>query len=73
MFCDIDPVTLLNAAIKQFGTGAQVGTVTYIDTIGEYITVYVTPYHNRSFKGRFYYKKGSFDPKDPERKENENI
>lgn len=48
MFCDIDPITLHNAAIKQFGTGAQVGTVTYIDTIGEYITVYVTPYHKKS-------------------------
>ena len=41
MFCDIDPITLLNAAIKQFGIGTQVGTVTYIDTIGEYITIYI--------------------------------
>ena len=66
MFCDIDPITLLNAAIKQFGTGAQVGVLSYIDTIGEYITVYVTHYHTRSLKCRFYYKKGSFDPKDPD-------
>lgn len=73
MFCDIDPITLLNAAIKQFGPNVQVGKVTYIDTIGEYITVYVTPYHTRSLKCRFYYKKGSFDHKDPERKESENI
>jgi len=69
MFCDIDPVTMLNAAIKQFGPNVQVGVLSYIDTIGEYITVYITPYHTKSLKCRFYYKKGSFDPKDNELKE----
>ena len=66
MFCDIDQITLLKAAIKQFGENTQIGSVTYIDTIGEYITVYVTPYHSRSLKCRFFYRKGSFDPKDPD-------
>lgn len=66
MFCDIDQVTLLKAAIKSYGPKAQIGNLVYIDTIGECITVYVTPFENRSFKARFYYKKGSFDPKDPD-------
>jgi hypothetical protein len=63
---DIDQVTLLKAAEKIYGANAQVSHPTYIDLEGEYISLYVTAYHSRSFKARFYYKKGSFDPKEPD-------
>ncbi len=66
MTFDIDQVTLLKAAEKMYGAKAQVSHPAYIDVVGEYITLYVTAYHSRSFKARFYYKKGSFDPKDPD-------
>jgi hypothetical protein len=66
MIYDIDSVTLLKAAEKLFGAKAQVSTPSSICSVGEYIMVNVTAYHSRSFKARFYYKKGSFDPKDPD-------
>jgi hypothetical protein len=62
---DIDQVTLLKAAEKSYGANVQISHPSYIDIHGEYITLYVTAYHARSFKARFYYKKGSFDPKEP--------
>lgn len=64
MFCDIDQVTVLNAAIKLYGPGTQIGNFVYLDTLNDSITIYVTPHHARSIKASFYYKKGSFDPKD---------
>jgi chemotaxis protein CheY-P-specific phosphatase CheC len=66
MTYDIDQVTILKAAEKMFGQNVQISYPSYIDLSGEYITIMVTAYHARSFKARFYYKKGSFDPKDPD-------
>lgn len=63
---DIDQVTLLKAAEKTFGPKVQISHPTYIDLDGGFISLYVTAYHSRSFKACFYYKKGSFDPKDPD-------
>jgi hypothetical protein len=63
---DIDQVTLLKAAEKMYGEKVQVSHPSYIDIEGGYINLNVTAYHARSFKARFYYKKGSFDPKDPD-------
>lgn len=65
MTYDIDQITITNAAIKMYGEGTQISNICHIDIIGEYISLYVTPSHNRSFKGRFYYKKQSFDQKTP--------
>lgn len=65
MFYDIDQVTILKSAVKLFGEGTQVSLPHYIDSITDCIIVSVTPLTCRSFKCRFYYKKGSFDPKDP--------
>ncbi len=62
MQCDIDPVTILKSAIQEYGAGAQVGNIMWIDTTGEYVVVNITP-RNRSFRGKFYYRKGSFDYK----------
>lgn len=50
----------------MYGAKVQISHPSYIDIDGGYITIYVTAYHARSFKARFYYKKGSFDPKDPD-------
>jgi hypothetical protein len=66
MIFDIDQLTILNAAIKKYGEKAQVSSPNYIDTDEKFLLVYVTAYHSRSFKARFYYQKGSFDPKDPD-------
>lgn len=63
---DIDHITILNAAVKTYGAGTQISNICYIDTLGEYISLYVTPPANRSFKGRFFYKKRSFDAKEPD-------
>jgi hypothetical protein len=63
---DIDQITLQRAAEKMFGQKVQISHPSYIDVDGEYINLNVTAYHSRSFKARFYYKKGSFDPKDPD-------
>lgn len=64
MQCDIDSITILQAAVKAYGAGVQVGHVIWLDTDGEYIVVNVTPLRSRSFRGKFYYRKGSFDYKD---------
>lgn len=61
MQCDIDPITIHEAAVKTYGIGVRVGSPMWLDTIGEYILVNVTPTSNRSFRGKFYYLKGSFD------------
>ena len=66
MFCDIDQITMLAAAVKVYGPDVQISAPVYIDTIAETITVFVTPYHTRSFRSSFYYKKRSFDHKDPD-------
>ena len=66
MFCDIDQLTMQAAALKVYGAGVQIGLPKYIDTISETVCVAVTPHHQRSFNARFYYKKGSFDAKDPD-------
>ena len=64
MFYDIDQVTILKAAIKVYGQGVQIGNLIYLDSVSHGITVMLTPINNRSIKGIFYYKKGSFDAKD---------
>ena len=64
MFCDIDQSTVLKAAIKLYGPGVQIGNFIYLNTLNQSITIPITPANNRSFKASFYYKKGSFDPKD---------
>jgi hypothetical protein len=66
MQCDIDSITVLQAAVKMYGADVQVGSLMWLDTIGEYILVNVTPPRNRSFRGKFYYRKGSFDAKAPD-------
>lgn len=63
MQCDIDPVTILKSAIQSYGEGVQIGNIMWIDTTGEYVVVNITPPRNRSFRGKFYYRKGSFDYK----------
>ena len=67
MQCDIDSITILKAAIKSYGEGVQVGNVMWLDTDEEYILVNVTPANHRSFRGKFYYRKGSFDYKESDR------
>jgi hypothetical protein len=69
MQCDIDPHTILQAAITMYGEGVQVGNVMWLDTVGEYILVNVTPTMNRSFRGKFYYLKKSFDVKAPNKED----
>ena len=61
MQCDIDSVTIFQAAVKMYGDGVQIGNVMWLDTIGEYVVINITPPRNRSFRGKFYYLKGSFD------------
>jgi hypothetical protein len=67
MQCDVDPITILNAAVKMYGEGVQVGNVMWLDTNDEYILVNITPLRNRSFRGKFYYRKGSFGYKDADK------
>jgi hypothetical protein len=67
MQCDVDQITILKAAVKMYGEGVQVGNPIWLDTDGEYILVNVTPLTNRSFRGKFYYRKGSFDYKDSDK------
>jgi hypothetical protein len=64
MQCDIDSFTILKAAIKSYGEGVQVGNVMWLDTLEEYIVVNITPTRSRSFRGKFYYRKNSFDYKE---------
>lgn len=58
---DINPPVILEAAIKAYGEKVQVTPPLWIDLISESVTVGVTQFHGRSFNGKFYYKKGSFD------------
>lgn len=67
MQCDIDQVTIMKAAVKMYGEGVQISNLIWLDTNDEYIVVNITPPHNRSFRGKFYYRKGSFDYKDADR------
>lgn len=67
MQCDVDQITILKAAVKMYGEGVQVGNIMWLDTNEEYILVNITPLRNRSFRGKFYYRKGSFDYKDTDK------
>ncbi|CAK0743104.1 hypothetical protein CCP1ISM_160012 [Azospirillaceae bacterium] len=63
---DINQFVIMEAAVKCFGKGVQVTHPLWINTQEEHVTVNVTPYRGRSIRGRFYYKKQSFNSSDPD-------
>jgi prepilin-type processing-associated H-X9-DG protein len=56
----LNPVVILEAAVRAYGEKVQVTPPLWINTQEEFVTVGITQYHGRSFNGRFYYKLGSF-------------
>jgi hypothetical protein len=63
---DINQVVILEAAVKCFGEKVQVSHPLWVNIQDEHITVNVTPHHGRAIRGKFYYKKQSFSPSDPD-------
>jgi len=59
---DIDAITIRKAAEKACGEGTQVSHPIYV--ADDHVLVNVTPKQSRSFRGKFYFKLGSFDHKE---------